>query len=134
DRALDASVGVGVEGRHVIVHLEPEGADLREQILVGDPEFFRYLVDAHLCSARHSCALLRVALSTASRRRRPESDAVAPSMSRAGSVVAAASRGAALAGVPACGVAPWGSTRDGSGGESIMRAARTAATSRSVTD
>jgi hypothetical protein len=47
---LDARHVVGVERRHVVVHLEAERTDLRQELLVGDPDLFGNLVNAHLGS------------------------------------------------------------------------------------
>src|SRR5690606_7422218 len=54
ERALDAGDVVGIERRHVIVHFEAERTDLRDQVLVGDPDLFRNLIHSHLLSGHPS--------------------------------------------------------------------------------
>lgn len=54
ERATNASNVVRIERRHMIVHLETERSDLRDEVLVRDPHLFGNLIDAHLRSGRPS--------------------------------------------------------------------------------
>ena len=48
ERPLDARHVIGLERRHVVLHLDAEGADLVDQVLVRQPHVLRHLVHPHL--------------------------------------------------------------------------------------